>query len=311
MTEQPETNPSPFLPAGRQLRTAREAMGFSIDDVAGQLKLSRRQIQALENEDFDQLPSNLFIRGFVRNYARLVQIDAEPLLEYLHEVLPRDEQQVSSRAVYVEAGPVIPESQHHVGEKGSPKPVVVSLLGALIGIGLVYWYLQQPTTPDVALPTPAALELVDASAASAVAEALPTVEPTAASSLMSAGAASSATAVLASKPVASMVQTKIASAASGLTSAAKASMASAVAAGSVDMSIVTESDSWVQIIDRNGNQVLSEIVRPGYERKVVGLSPFAVKVGNAPKTKLTIQGRPVDLSSHLKPGSDVVNLEVK
>jgi cytoskeleton protein RodZ len=41
-------------------------------DVAAKLKLTARQIEALEQEDFSHLPSEVFVRGFVRNYARLV-----------------------------------------------------------------------------------------------------------------------------------------------------------------------------------------------------------------------------------------------
>ena len=55
-------------------------MELTPEQVAQQLKLSVRQVIAIEQEAFDELPSNLFIRGFVRNYARLLKIDAEPLL---------------------------------------------------------------------------------------------------------------------------------------------------------------------------------------------------------------------------------------
>ena len=68
---------------GATLRLEREKRGISIDEVAAQLKLSARQIKALENEQFDTLPGSIFIRGFVRNYARLLQIDPEPLLSQI------------------------------------------------------------------------------------------------------------------------------------------------------------------------------------------------------------------------------------
>ena len=58
--------------AGARLRAAREAAGLSIDAVAQQLKLAPRQVRALEDDDFAQLPGRTFVRGFMRNYARLV-----------------------------------------------------------------------------------------------------------------------------------------------------------------------------------------------------------------------------------------------
>ena len=60
--------------AGALLRDAREAAGLSIDAVAQQLKLAPRQVQALEDDDFAQLPGRTFVRGFMRNYARLAAV---------------------------------------------------------------------------------------------------------------------------------------------------------------------------------------------------------------------------------------------
>jgi cytoskeleton protein RodZ len=53
--------------AGARLRDARMAAGLSIDAVAQQLKLAPRQVKALEDDDFAQLPGRTFVRGFMRN----------------------------------------------------------------------------------------------------------------------------------------------------------------------------------------------------------------------------------------------------
>src|SRR5215468_7626654 len=65
---------------GARLRAAREAAGMSLDQVAQQLKLAPRQVKALEEEDFAHLPGRTFTRGFMRNYARLLNLDPEDLL---------------------------------------------------------------------------------------------------------------------------------------------------------------------------------------------------------------------------------------
>ena len=62
--------------AGTLLRSAREAAGLSLDAVAQQLKLAPRQVRALEESDFAKLPGRTFVRGFVRNYARLLRLDS-------------------------------------------------------------------------------------------------------------------------------------------------------------------------------------------------------------------------------------------
>ena len=71
--EAPSTTPrnAGATSAGALLREAREAAGMSIDAVAQQLKLAPRQVQALEDGDFAHLPGRTFVRGFMRNYARL------------------------------------------------------------------------------------------------------------------------------------------------------------------------------------------------------------------------------------------------
>ena len=66
--------------AGALLGAAREASGMSIDAVAQQLKLAPRQVRALEAGEFGHLPGRTFVRGFIRNYARLVRLDPEQVL---------------------------------------------------------------------------------------------------------------------------------------------------------------------------------------------------------------------------------------
>lgn len=65
---------------GEKLRRAREEKKLSLADVAAKLKLSARQIEALEAEDLAHLPGDVFARGFVRNYARLVGVDPDQLI---------------------------------------------------------------------------------------------------------------------------------------------------------------------------------------------------------------------------------------
>ena len=66
---------------GADLRRAREAAGLAVGDVAQRLKLLPRQIESLEHERFDRLPGPSIARGLVRNYARLLNLDPEPLVE--------------------------------------------------------------------------------------------------------------------------------------------------------------------------------------------------------------------------------------
>jgi len=65
---------------GARLRQARERRGDSIAEVAQALKLAPRQVDALERGDYEALPGPAFVRGFMRNYARYLNLDPEPLI---------------------------------------------------------------------------------------------------------------------------------------------------------------------------------------------------------------------------------------
>src|SRR5205823_7556491 len=84
MTPHDHTTPLPLAStAGAQLRAAREAAGLSQEAVAEQLKLAPRQVRAIEEDDYARLPGRTFVRGFVRNYARLVRLDPAAVMAAL------------------------------------------------------------------------------------------------------------------------------------------------------------------------------------------------------------------------------------
>lgn len=82
---EPEPNP---LGPGARLATAREAQGLSLGDVARQLKLAVRQVEALERDDYALYPSRVYLRGFLRSYARLLRLDLEHQIAQLGTVEP-------------------------------------------------------------------------------------------------------------------------------------------------------------------------------------------------------------------------------
>lgn len=68
---------------GHTLKGLREARRLSLNDVSARLKFSTRQLQALENEDWNNLPSGISLRGLVKNYGRLLEADTTALLVML------------------------------------------------------------------------------------------------------------------------------------------------------------------------------------------------------------------------------------
>ncbi len=68
---------------GEALRSTRERRGLSIDQVAQDTRISPRFLEALEAEQFDELPAPVYVRGFLRSYASYLRLDAQPLLDRL------------------------------------------------------------------------------------------------------------------------------------------------------------------------------------------------------------------------------------
>ena len=90
--DQPATPGSqPGIP-GKTLQSQREALGWSVEQVADQLKLAPRQVVALEAGDYASLPSPAVTRGFVRVYAKLLKIDAAPLVSMIELNMPPEAQ---------------------------------------------------------------------------------------------------------------------------------------------------------------------------------------------------------------------------
>uniref|UniRef100_UPI003F6C974B helix-turn-helix domain-containing protein n=1 Tax=Pseudomaricurvus sp. TaxID=2004510 RepID=UPI003F6C974B len=66
---------------GSQLKALREAAGFSLTYVAEQMRLSETYISYLEQDDFNKLPTEPFVIGYYRAYARILNVAPEGLIE--------------------------------------------------------------------------------------------------------------------------------------------------------------------------------------------------------------------------------------
>ncbi len=66
---------------GRTLKGVREALGIDIMDIAFKTKISKNFIKCIELEKFDELPTKIYVRGFVFNYAKYLSLDAKKVAE--------------------------------------------------------------------------------------------------------------------------------------------------------------------------------------------------------------------------------------
>jgi len=63
-------------------------MGLAYGEISEQIKISPRYLEALENEEWDRLPSPAFVKGFIRSYARVLGLPEEGLVALYQEIAP-------------------------------------------------------------------------------------------------------------------------------------------------------------------------------------------------------------------------------
>jgi cytoskeletal protein RodZ len=65
---------------GNYLRQQREVKGMSIEEVARATRVPMSSVERLESDQFDELPGEVFVRGFMKSYARAVGLDTDDVL---------------------------------------------------------------------------------------------------------------------------------------------------------------------------------------------------------------------------------------
>lgn len=73
--------------AGAALLAERRRQGLSLGDISRQLKLAVRQVEALERDDYSGFTGPVFVHGFIRNYAKLLNLEPGPLIRAADQVL--------------------------------------------------------------------------------------------------------------------------------------------------------------------------------------------------------------------------------
>jgi cytoskeleton protein RodZ len=137
---------------GEVLRKQRKARGISLVEVSEHTKVGKRYLEALENGEYSLLPGESYIRGFLRAYAKYLELDDEALLRQYLEFRQQEAQR--------------PESYpDRIRERGEVNPsvwsaLVVILVLAGLGIGFfLFWPSSLKVKPDSksdALPLQAA-----------------------------------------------------------------------------------------------------------------------------------------------------------
>ncbi|MCX9155092.1 DUF4115 domain-containing protein [Niveibacterium sp. 24ML] len=281
--------------SGAALRQAREARGLGLAEVATTLKLTTRQIEAIEDEAFEVLPGNAFARGFVRNYARFLSLDPAPLLERMAQPARAEELRLAPES---NAEGAVPRSPS--GYRSTSAMPAVLLFGAILvlgGLGYLFdWYgRQSPVLIDQAalqsMPAVASSEAVFPPKSEETEVVMAQVEAVATASAPALQApaseplpAQSAALVTADAPAPQPMQ----------------SAPATPEAPQAGISFSFSQDAWVEVRDASGRVVFSQLNKAGSTQAVQGKAPFSLVIGNATNVKLSYNGQPIDLTPHTK-----------
>jgi cytoskeleton protein RodZ len=287
--------------AGSILKAAREAKGISIENVATQLHLRPKIINDLDNDIFVNIASTTYVRGYVKNYARLVNADIVAIQQCLSHQLPEivaPTMQSFSRKTTHQA-------------RNSRLNLVTYLIVAVLIAMLVLWWVQKSsllTNVDLSQPT-----VEEIAAETNMLEPQQIIrnqsgqsqdqDTTNESENMTEGTDSSTDAEveaaievednliqtaqdLASSPQA-LTQTSITA-----STATETSVASAESVLTIDLA----GDCWVNVTDANGKVMVDGVKNAAQRIEVRGQKPFKVILGAPQVASISLDGNQVSLA---------------
>jgi len=292
-TSETPRDEAPRETAGARLTAERRSLGLSLGDIARQLKLSVRQVEALERDDYASFAGPVFVRGFLRNYAKLLGLDPEQLIAAA----------TPAPVVPTPAVSAVAEERQSAGNPERSRRILTSIvIVALVVIAAVLLASNVARDRRVDAPNNDAPALQQPPAPSpAVAQAEP--PPAAAPAPSAETPAPPAATVPAAPSSAPAVTPQPASGTETAPSVANAEplakpRVSVIGTGPAQVRIVFEGESWVEVRDASGTTIFSRLNAAGTERLIKGNPPLSLVVGNASSVKLIYHDKPIDLLPH-------------
>ena len=292
--------PDPTGIPGSVLAAQREAMGWTVEQVADQLKLAVRQVVALEAGDYASLPSPAVTRGFVRAYAKIVKLDPAPLVAQIDlgnaslnstTPPPRREQRPASFSEV--------RFPSHGKRGGLPVGAIAGGVVAVLVIAGVAWKMNALPGMHHAPAVAAAPAIATAPLTTATA----TTTPAPAADMQS-----TSVPLISVPPPASTNNTVV----SGVPAPAVAPVAPAAAAPAATgnaLVFVVKEDSWLEVRKAGGGKLIARLVKAGSTETFDVTEPVVVVVGKPGAVTATLRGEAVALP--LMPGKIFARVALK
>jgi cytoskeleton protein RodZ len=332
-----KSDAKPEVTLGAVLREAREHLGLSVADVANQIKFAPRQIEAIEADDYQNLPEEAFLRGFIRSYAKILQLDAQKLLAALpHNMTKTATMELTPASV----GAPFPNA-HSLPRQNLILLVAAAVLAVFAG-GFALWNFMSPIKhPAVAqvetpISLPAAEQSIPTPPAPEIRESAPSAKPKVKSKSEGVQPETKLQTKTLAKPETKsetkpVVKPEVKSVEMlGLSPAVKPEVKSeaipvapqltmpATAEAQPDSSTkVTQiriefgEESWTEIRDKDDKIISSKVNPAGSELVVYGRAPFTMLIGHGLSARLYHQGKQVDLTPYINKYSEVAHVTLK
>jgi len=287
---------------GGALHIAREKQGLSLNDVASKLKISNKQIEAIESDNFAALPEATIVRGFIRNYAKLLKLDAEPLLDAYNVLVPSKQPLAFT---------IKPSSNMKVGSYKKPKTGRYIVIAILLVLALAAWLFYQhyiekpsPTAPIASVDKLEPLPQQALPAAERAAETASTTEITLPPAVNSDGTiapvTTDSTQSLNTAPVTSTPSPSATTNAQLILDPTAPVIAQEANANLMRLEIGASQETWVSVKDASGKEIYNKIVFAGSRQTLEAKPPLDIVFGNAAGANLTVNGKSVDLAPHTR-----------
>ena len=275
---------------GAQLAAQRQALGWSVEQISDQLKLAHRQVIAIEQDDYDALPGLAVTRGFIRAYAKLLKLDAAPLLaSMIQDVVAGTASAPLRRALPTTF------SETRLPLMGNRRDILtrwnvgVVLLVLLLLIALLAQQMNWiPALPDsFAVKSKKEDALINTPA-------------------VTSAASTEETSVTSSAPDVAPLQLATEVAVTEKSAAVPAAPIAAINEGGVvplvkdQLLVKIHEDSWVDVKQKNGSSVLSRLLKAGSSETFEVGEGLSLTVGNAGGVEVLLRGEPVDIKSGAK-----------
>ena len=304
-----QRDPEAPMSPGAQLASLRQARGWSIEDVATQLNLAPRQIMAIESDNYTALPGIAIVRGFIRGYAKILKIDATPLLQIVASENLKLSEPISERRPL--STPFSETRLPSMGRQGLPSKklfwiaFLLLLLLAAFASQQLGWVPGFSDSVSSKIKDIASASMSIEGATTNTTASLPVAESGNAALRSTAGVANSEP-VLASVPVAApqpVLTRPMASADAQPGPPAQASTSKNA------LVLTLRQDSWVEVTRANRTSLVSRLMKAGSTETVEISEPVSLTIGNVAGVDATWRGVPLDIKSGTKTNVNRLSLK--